>query len=97
MELQKTFAVIILKALSHNLSIARKITGDKNILAVVKANAYGRGAAEISKYLLKNGISHLGVAFTGEAIQLREAGVKAPWFFLTGTILMSALNMISHL
>ncbi len=78
MELQNTFAEINLKALSHNLSVVRKKTGNRNILAVVKANAYGHGAAEISKHLVKNGITHLGVAFTGEAIQLREAGLKAP-------------------
>jgi alanine racemase len=77
-ELQKTFAEINLKALSHNLSVVRKKTGTKNILAVVKANAYGHGAAEISKHLVSNGISYLGVAFTSEAIQLRVEGVKAP-------------------
>ncbi len=77
MELQKTFAEINLKALSHNLSVVRRRTGNNNILAVVKANAYGHGAAEISKHLLKHGISHLGVAYTGEAVQLREAGIKA--------------------
>jgi len=77
-ELHDTFAEISLKALSHNLEVVRKKTGNKNILAVVKANAYGHGAEEISKHLVKKGITHLGVAFTGEAIQLREAGVKAP-------------------
>lgn len=78
MELHNTLAEISLKALSHNLGVVRKKTGNKNILAVVKANAYGHGAAEISKHLVKNGITYLGVAFTGEAVQLREAGVKAP-------------------
>jgi alanine racemase len=77
-ELQNTFAEINLKALSHNLYVVRKKTGNKNILAVVKANAYGHGATEISKHLVKNGITCFGVAFTGEAIHLREAGLKAP-------------------
>jgi len=77
-ELHNTFAEISLKALSHNVGVVRQKTGNKNILAVVKANAYGHGAAEISKHLVKNGVTHFGVAFTNEAIQLREAGVKSP-------------------
>ena len=78
MELQKTFAEINLKALSHNLSVVRRKTGTRNIIAVVKANAYGHGAAEISKYLVKNGVSYLGVAFANEALQLRETGIRTP-------------------
>jgi alanine racemase len=76
--LQKTFAEIDLKALSHNLRVVRKKISNKNILAVVKANAYGHGAVEIAGHLVRNGVSHLGVAFTGEAIQLREAGINVP-------------------
>ncbi len=78
MVLQGTFAYIDLKALSNNLRAVKKKTGNKNIMAVVKANAYGHGAAEISKHLARNGISYLGVAFTNEALQLRESGVKTP-------------------
>ncbi|MBI4849069.1 MAG: alanine racemase [Nitrospirae bacterium] len=74
----RAFAEIDLNALSHNLRVAKKKTGNKNILAVVKANAYGHGAAEISKHLIKQGITYLGVAFTGEAIALREAGITFP-------------------
>ncbi len=77
-DLSKTFAEIYLNALSHNLGVVRKRTGDKPILAVVKADAYGHGAAEISKHLLQRGVSMLGVAFTNEAVSLRESGIKAP-------------------
>lgn len=78
MELQNTFAEVDLKALSCNLRVVKKKTGNKSIIAVVKANAYGHGAAEVSKYLIKHGVSNLGVAFTNEAIQLREAGITNP-------------------
>ncbi len=78
MDLPKTFAEINLDALSHNLREVRKKTGNKSILAVVKANAYGHGAVKVSGRLLQNGVSMLGVAFTDEAIELREAGIKAP-------------------
>lgn len=78
MKLQKVFAEINLKALSHNLQIVRKKTGNKNILAVVKADAYGHGAETVSKHLIKDGVSMLGVAFTQEGIALRECGIKIP-------------------
>jgi alanine racemase len=74
----KTFAEIDLKALSHNLEVVKKKTKNKPVLAVVKADAYGHGAIEVSRHLLKNKIARLGVAFVEEAIVLREAGIKAP-------------------
>lgn len=78
MKLQKVFAEINLKALSHNLQIVRQKTGNKNIMAVVKADAYGHGSETVSKDLIKNGVSMLGVAFTHEGIALRESGIKTP-------------------
>jgi len=77
-ELHKTFAEINLKALSHNLNVVRKKTGNKEILAVVKANAYGHGSVEISQRLIQHHVSMLGVAYTGEGIVIREAGIKIP-------------------
>ena len=78
MELQKSFAEIDLKALSHNLSIARRETKNKEIMAVVKADAYGHGAVRVSRHLLNSKVSMLGVAFLKEAVDLREAGITAP-------------------
>jgi len=77
-KLQKVYAEIDLKALSHNLQIVRKKTENKNILAVVKADAYGHGSEKVSKHLIKNGVSMLGVAFTHEGIALRESDIKTP-------------------
>ncbi|MBI4688124.1 MAG: alanine racemase [Nitrospirae bacterium] len=74
----RAVAEIDLSALSHNLSLVKKKTGNKPVLAVVKAGAYGHGAVEVSRHLLKEGASMLGVAFTSEAEELREAGIKAP-------------------
>ncbi len=78
MKLQKVIAEVDLKALSHNLEVVKKKTGGKNIMAVVKANAYGHGSLEVSKHLISKGVSKLGVAFTEEAITLRESGIKIP-------------------
>ena len=78
MESHKVIAEVDLRALSHNLGVVKKKTGGKDIMAVVKANAYGHGALEISRHLIQKGISKLGVAFTGEAISLRESGIDIP-------------------
>lgn len=78
MELQKAIAEINLNALSHNLNVVRKKTGNIGVLAVIKANAYGHGAVKVAGHLIKKGISKLGVAYTNEAIILREAGITAP-------------------
>jgi len=77
-ELQKAFAEVDLKALSHNLQVVKKKTSGKKIMAVVKADAYGHGAVHISKHLIKHGVSELGVALTNEGIALREAGITVP-------------------
>ena len=78
MELHKVIAEVDLRALSHNLRVVKNKTGGRDIMAVVKANAYGHGALEISRHLIQKGISKLGVAFTGEAIALRESGINIP-------------------
>ncbi|MEW6107571.1 MAG: alanine racemase [Nitrospirota bacterium] len=68
---------INLSALGNNLRIIRKIIGQRNIIAVVKADAYGHGSIEISRKLLIEGVSYLAVAYTGEAKILRESGISA--------------------
>ncbi|GAH73118.1 unnamed protein product, partial [marine sediment metagenome] len=70
---------INLDAIAHNVKKIRQIVGkNTQIIAVVKANAYGHGAIEVSETLLKNGVTMLGVGVIEEGIVLREAGIKAP-------------------
>ena len=66
-----------LSALQHNLKIVRQIAYDRTVIAVVKADAYGHGAVQISSKLVSEGISHLAVAYTEEAKILRESGINA--------------------
>jgi alanine racemase len=70
---------INLDAIAHNVKKIRQIVGkNTQIIAVVKANAYGHGAIEVSETLLENGVTMLGVGVIEEGIVLREAGIKAP-------------------
>ncbi len=78
-------AEINLSAIAYNLQSVRKIVKNRPVIAVVKADAYGHGAVEVSKKLFEENISFLAVAFTGEAIELREAGIKSPIIVLFDT------------
>jgi alanine racemase len=70
---------IDLDAVTHNIKTIRKIAGkNSEIMAVVKANAYGHDAIEISRVALESGTTWLGVGALEEGIILRKAGIKAP-------------------
>ena len=74
---------IDLDALSHNYNEIRRITSpEAEIMAVVKADAYGHGAVRCARTLIGCGASYLCVATIGEAIELREAGIKTPILIL---------------
>lgn len=66
-------------ALAGNIRALKAIIGKKvELMAVVKSDAYGHGAIATSQTALLNGASYLGVSTMAEALQLREAGIKAP-------------------
>jgi alanine racemase len=71
-------AEIDLEAAKHNLRAVRKAVGGLPVIAVVKADAYGHGAVELSRAFEQAGASALAVAFTSEASALRQAGMRAP-------------------
>lgn len=68
-----------LGALQHNYRVIREKIGPQvKLLGVVKADAYGLGAVEVSKVLEAQGIDMLAVTSAAEGQQLREAGIKTP-------------------
>lgn len=68
---------INLDAIGQNLAMIKNCTSSQ-ILAVVKADAYGHGLVPIAKKALESGASYLGVALLEEAILLRKANITAP-------------------
>jgi len=71
------WAEVDLEAIAHNVRELRRITNPSaDLMAVVKANAYGHGAVEVTRKVLENGANSLGVARIQEGIELRKAGVK---------------------
>jgi alanine racemase len=74
-----TFADISLDALEHNVGVVREHAPGSAILVAVKANAYGHGAAAISRHLETHRLAnYLGVAAIEEALELRDAGITLP-------------------
>lgn len=64
--------------LAHNYSLIRNAAGSGvKVMAVVKADAYGHGAAQAARVLAGAGADMLGVASLEEGIQLRDAGIGA--------------------
>ncbi len=81
--LRRAWLEIDLDAVAHNLKTIRGMMGkNSEIMAVVKANAYGHGAIEISRAALESGATWLGVGALEEGIILRKAGIKAPILLL---------------
>lgn len=72
-------------ALISNLAALRRLAGEaRAVIAVVKANAYGHGAIEVSRTLLGHGVERLAVATLGEGLALRKAAIEAPILLLWG-------------
>lgn len=80
-----TWAEIDLDALASNFHIVKdKVGPGVNVMAVVKANAYGHGAVECARRLEKEGADWFGVALPEEGIELRDAGISKPILCLAG-------------
>lgn len=74
-----TWAEIDLDALAENVRALKRHVGESvEIFAVVKANAYGHGSAQVAKVALEAGATRLAVHRAIEGVELRKAGVEAP-------------------
>ena len=84
--LRRTWAEIDLDALAHNYQQARRTIGPNvKYLGVVKADAYGHGAIQISRKLEQLGADYLAVSSLDEAEELRRGGIQAPILILGHT------------
>jgi alanine racemase len=81
-----TWAEVDLDCIHANLtSIKKHLTKGVEMIAVVKANAYGHGDVQVAETALEAGAAYLAVAFMDEAIALRNKGIKAPILVLGAT------------
>lgn len=71
-------ALIDLDAVEHNVRRIKELIGHRDLIAVIKADAYGHGAVDVARSALTAGAEYLGVVHVKEAHALRQAGIKAP-------------------
>uniref|UniRef100_UPI0040478F1F bifunctional UDP-N-acetylmuramoyl-tripeptide:D-alanyl-D-alanine ligase/alanine racemase n=1 Tax=Algoriphagus sp. TaxID=1872435 RepID=UPI0040478F1F len=70
---------INLNALTHNFNFyKRQLAPSTRVMVMVKAFAYGGGAAEIANHLQTLGADYLAVAYTDEGVSLRKQGIQLP-------------------
>lgn len=69
--------------LRHNFRVIQKHVGSvSQVMAVVKADAYGHGVIPVVRSLLEEGCQRFAVATPDEALELREAGINEPLLVL---------------
>jgi alanine racemase len=78
------WACIDTEALAANFAMAERLADGREVIAVVKADAYGHGAAVVAETLVAAGCGRFAVLSVDEAVALRHAGVVAPILVLAG-------------
>ena len=92
-----TWTEINLDAIAQNVKNIKKLIGEKKeLMAVVKGNAYGHDILEVSPVVLENGATRLAVARLEEAIFLRKAGITVPILVLGLTLKQQAEFLVSY-
>ncbi|MGB2601874.1 MAG: alanine racemase [Candidatus Omnitrophota bacterium] len=92
-----TWAEVDLGAVRHNLGNIRSLVDEKvDIMAVVKANAYGHGISQVSQALVEEGVNYLGVATVDEGLKLRSSGIKVPILVLGSVLDEEAQAAVSN-
>ena len=70
---------INLNALTHNFNFYKRLLAPSTrVMVMVKAFAYGGGAAEIANHLQTLGVDYLAVAYSDEGVSLRKQGIQLP-------------------
>lgn len=92
-----TWVDINLDSLASNFRLVKKRVGpDVQVMAIVKANAYGHGAVACARRLEVEGADWFGVALPEEGIELRTAGIKIPILCIGGFWEDQAQQCIQH-
>jgi alanine racemase len=95
MQRDRAWVEVNISALAHNIrQLKRSLSPATDLMAVVKADAYGHGAVTVARAALEHGATWLGVATIPEGIELRQAGITAPILLLGATNLPEQVRTI---
>lgn len=96
-KIRPAWAEINLDNLAHNIREVRRLAEKQSqVMAVIKADGYGHGAAKVAQTLLDNGADCFAVAVLDEAIELRNAGFEVPIFILGYTQPERAAEVVKY-
>ena len=70
-----SYAVINLDAIKHNINLIKTNLKNSQVIAVIKADAYGHGAIPVARFLESIGVNFFAVARLTEALELRRSGI----------------------
>jgi alanine racemase len=88
---------IDLDAAAGNVRAVRQLVGpERKIFAVIKADGYGHGAAEMGRVFAANGADALGVADLAEGIRLRRRGLTCPILVYPNSLPEAAPSALAH-
>jgi alanine racemase len=83
-----------LDVISRNVEVLGEHAGSADVMAVVKADAYGHGLLPCARAAISGGATWLGVAQLSEALTLRGDGIQAPvlsWLHVPGSDFAAAI------
>ena len=93
----RAWVEVDLSAIKHNIhQLKSLLTSPTELMAIVKADAYGHGAIDVSQVAIASGAAWLGVATIPEGIQLRRAGITAPVVVLGATNAVDEIKAIAE-
>lgn len=84
--LRPTLVTVDLNVIKQNYFQILRKAGNRKVMLILKANAYGHGLIRIAKFLENLGAFYFGVAYLEEGVMLRQAGIKTPILVMGGII-----------
>lgn len=94
---ERSWVEVNISQIKKNLEEYRgNISDNTNIMAVVKADAYGHGDKVVAKFLSDNGVRHFAVSNIDEAIHIRNAGAEGQILILGYTPIDRAQDLITY-
>ena len=94
--LRPAWVEINLNNLDFNIKNIKAKIGDREMIGVIKADAYGHGSVKVAEVLRENGCKTFAVATLHEAVTLREAGAKEEIIILGLTPDMYASTIVDY-
>jgi len=92
----RSYVLISREQIARNYRNVRAAVGrGVGVMGVVKADAYGHGAVEVSRVLAAEGAEWLGVSSVPEGVALRRAGIQARILVMTGFLPYESQNLVA--